>query len=328
MQQRLFIQPYPLNTAVLLLIFNRLETTKQVFEAIRKAKPPRIYIAADGPRPEISDEKEKVRKVRDHVLDKIDWNCKVKTLLREKNLGCKYAVSSAISWFFENEEMGIILEDDCLPSQSFFWFCEELLIRFKEDERVSIISGRNHLGSWEKGNYSYFFTTGSIWGWASWSRAWRHCDLELERFEDPVAMKTFDLFRCKVPLKANEIINGCKKVKKNEIDTWDYQWAYSRIINNSYGVIPVRNLISNIGFSEDATHTTRLSKKEPSIYEIEFPLIHNDQMYVDYEYLNKCSDKPFASKILGVMSKLIPDLIKKKMPKYIKDYINHLFLKT
>ena len=124
MQQRLFIQPYPLNTAVLLLIFNRLETTKQVFEAIRKAKPPRIYIAADGPRPGILDEKEKVRKVRDHVLDKIDWNCKVKTLLREKNLGCKYAVSSAISWFFENEEMGIILEDDCLPSQSFFGFAK------------------------------------------------------------------------------------------------------------------------------------------------------------------------------------------------------------
>ena len=117
-----FTPPQPLNTAVLFLVFNRLDTTKQVFEAIREAKPPRLYIAADGARETKAGEAEKVTAVRDFILKNIDWECDIKTLFREENLGCKYAVSGAIDWFFDNEEMGIILEDDCLPSQSFFGF--------------------------------------------------------------------------------------------------------------------------------------------------------------------------------------------------------------
>src|SRR6056297_619848 len=121
-------------TPVLFLIFNRLDTTKQVFEEIRKAKPKQLFIAADGPR--TKQEKEKTDAVRKYVLDNIGWKCSVKKLFRNKNLGCKYAVSGAIDWFFENVEQGIILEDDCLPSQSFFRFCEELLEKYKDDERV------------------------------------------------------------------------------------------------------------------------------------------------------------------------------------------------
>ncbi len=120
-----FKPPHPLNTAVLFLVFNRLDVTKQVFGAIKQAKPPRLYIAADGARETKDGEELKVEEVRDFILSNIDWECEVKTLFRENNFGCKYAVSGAIDWFFENEEMGIILEDDCLPSQSFFWFCEE-----------------------------------------------------------------------------------------------------------------------------------------------------------------------------------------------------------
>ena len=122
MKTRKFIPPHPLETAVLFLVFNRLDTTKQVFEAIRQAKPPRLYVAADGPRESKEGEKEKVKAVRKYVMDNIDWKCEVKTLFRDKNLGCKMAVSGAIDLFFENEEMGIILEDDCLPNQSFFGF--------------------------------------------------------------------------------------------------------------------------------------------------------------------------------------------------------------
>ena len=128
-----FKPPHQLNTAVLFLVFNRLKTTKQVFKAIRKAKPPRLYIAADGARIDQKDESKKVIEVREYISSNIDWECEVKTLFRERNHGCKLAVSEAIDWFFENEEMGIILEDDCLPSQSFFWFCEELLEKFKND---------------------------------------------------------------------------------------------------------------------------------------------------------------------------------------------------
>jgi hypothetical protein len=151
-----FIPPKPLNTAVLFLVFNRLDVTKQVFQAIRQAKPPRLYIAADGARKNKEGEAAKVIAVRDHVLESIDWDCEVKTLFREENLGCKYAVSGAIDWFFEQEEMGIILEDDCLPSQSFFWFCEELLLRYKGDMRVGHIAGYNHFPGRVTAS-SYFF---------------------------------------------------------------------------------------------------------------------------------------------------------------------------
>ena len=129
-----FVPPCPLNTAVLFLIFNRLDTTKRVFEAIRQAKPSKLYIAADGARNNKEGESEKVKAVRDFIINNIDWQCEIKTLFREKNPGGKYAVSSAITWFFENESMGIILEDDCLPIQSYFWYCEELLERYKEDK--------------------------------------------------------------------------------------------------------------------------------------------------------------------------------------------------
>ena len=153
-----FVPPHPLNTAVLFLIFNRLDTTKQVFEAIRQAKPPRLYIAADGARSSREGEAEKVQAVREYIIQNIDWECEVKTLFREQNLGCKYAVSGAIDWFFENEEMGIILEDDCLPSQSFFWFCEELLERYKDDMRVWHIGGSNFQNGIKRGDGDYYFS--------------------------------------------------------------------------------------------------------------------------------------------------------------------------
>ena len=135
-----FTPPHPLKTAVLFLVFNRPDTTKQVFEAICKAKPPMLYVAADGPMAEKAGEREKCERVR-RIATQVDWDCEVKTLFRKKNLGCRVGVSSAIDWFFENEKEGIILEDDCLPSQSFFWFCEELLERYRNDTRVMVISG-------------------------------------------------------------------------------------------------------------------------------------------------------------------------------------------
>ena len=131
-----FQPPKPLKTAILFLVFNRLDTTKKVFKAIRQAKPPRLYIAADGARANKKGECKNVQLVRDYIMQNVDWDCDVKTLFRDKNLGCKYAVGGAITWFFETEEQGIILEDDCLPSQSFFWYCEELLDRYKEDKSL------------------------------------------------------------------------------------------------------------------------------------------------------------------------------------------------
>src|SRR4030042_6453503 len=147
-----------LTTPVLFLIFNRPDTTEKVFDEIRKAKPKKLFVAADGPRQDKQGEKEKVGRARQIVIDGIDWDCEIKTLFRDKNLGCKVAVSSAINWFFENEEMGIILEDDCLPHQSFFRFCGELLEKYKDDERIMVISGENLLFGRKRTNYSYYFS--------------------------------------------------------------------------------------------------------------------------------------------------------------------------
>ena len=247
-----FVPPCPLSTAVLLVIFNRLDTTKQVFGAIRQAKPPRLYIAADGARESKDGEAEKVNAVRDYIMSNIDWECKVKTLFREQNLGCKYAVSDAIDWFFENEEMGIILEDDCLPSQSFFWFCEELLKRYKDDMRVGQISGDNFQKSIKRGDGDYYFSIyNHIWGWASWANRWKNYDVELNTISDSVFIEEV----IKEDNTRKYWINVFKKMKEKAIDTWDYQWTFTLWHNKQLTILPNLNLISNVGFGEDATHT-------------------------------------------------------------------------
>ena len=247
-----FVPPHPLKTPVLFLIFNRLDTTKQVFEAIRKAEPPRLYIASDGPRENKEGEKEKVETIRKYVLEHIDWDCEVKTLFRDKNLGCGKAVSQAITWFFENEEMGIILEDDCLPSQSFFWFCEELLERYKDDERIGHIGGCNFQKGIKRGNADYYFSIyNHVWGWASWANRWKEYDFNLEKFENDNFLNNIHQ-NYKAKKYWSKIF---KKMKNKEIDTWDYQWTFTMWKNNWLAITPNVNLISNIGFGGDATHT-------------------------------------------------------------------------
>jgi len=249
------VPPYPLSTAVLFLIFNRLDTTKQVFEAIRQAKPPRLYVAADGPRESKVGEAERVQAVRDYVIDNIDWDCEVKTLFREKNLGCKYAVSNAITWFFENEEQGIILEDDCLPSLSFFWFCEELLIKYRHDYRVMSVCGTN-IATEINIKSSYFFSRYALmWGWASWARAWKEYDLELISWRatnQEEFLKTLSLGGKEFFYTWNDLL---QRTCDGQIDTWDYQWIFSCWRNNGLTALPKKNLIRNLGFSIDATHT-------------------------------------------------------------------------
>lgn len=281
-----------LNTAVLLLTFNRLDTTTEVFQSIRKAKIPRLYIWSDGPRSEVNQEDVKVRKVRDYLISNIDWPCEVKTRFNETNLGCKKATTSSIDWFFENEEMGIILEDDCLPSQSFFWYCEEVLERFKNDHRVMQIAGMTYV---EKPNnaqdYSYHFCkVGGIWGWASWRRAWELYENEMESFSKAKEENLFD----------NLFINQNER-KKYMLDlfekhygtsaTWDFQWSYTKIVNNSINIMPSKNLIVNIGHGHDqATNTDSANNRYSNmkLKELSFPLKHPKFVAIDvsFDYLN------------------------------------------
>ncbi len=262
------------NIPVLFLIFNRFDTTKQVFEQIRSAKPTRLYIASDGPRIDNKEECKTVLEIRDWVIRNVTWNCKVNTLYRERNLGCGQAVSSAIDWFFENEEMGIILEDDCLPNTSFFQFCEINLIKYKYDNRISAITGDNFSNkSIVKGSY-FFSRFIFIWGWATWRRTWEYHREVLKNFESIINLPLKTLSISHSNADTFIIKNACKAFS-GEINTWDYQWILSNYLYHGLIITPKVNLVKNIGFDSDATHTTgKTNIMKVDTTELEFPLTH------------------------------------------------------
>lgn len=245
-----------METAILFIVFNRLDTVEKVFDRIKGAKPKRLYISADGARKDRENELQKCEEVRNFILSNIDWDCEVKTLFREENLGCKFALKTALDWFFENEEQGIILEDDCLASPDFFNYAETLLNKYKDDKRIMMISGDNFQNGkvWGDGSY-YFSKICHIWGWATWRRAWQLYDIEMKAFPEFVKEnKIQDVF----PHQSiqwywlknfNRVYNG------SITSTWDYQWAFAITLNNGLCIAPNVNLIQNIGFCENSTHT-------------------------------------------------------------------------
>lgn len=253
-----------LDTPLLLLVFNRLETTKKVFEQIQKAKPSRLYIASDGARKHIKNEDLKVNEIREYILENIDWDCDIKTKFHDHNLGCKYSVSSSISWFFKHEPKGIILEDDCFPSASFFDFCQKMLETYEDDKRIWHITGSNFHNGLSFGDGSYYFSNYSyVWGWATWADRWQNYDVEMSKYQElkknGLLNQLFDKkeFRFWLP-----IYEG---TSKGEIDTWDYQWTFTILMNNGLSIIPNNNMISNIGFGNDATHTFNKKSKFSNI---------------------------------------------------------------
>ena len=274
-----FIPPSPLKTAVLFLVFNRLDKTKLVFQSIRQAKPPRLYIAADGARSDKDGEHNKVEAVREYIIKNIDWDCKIKTLFRDKNLGCKYACSEAVTWFFENEERGIVLEDDTVPSQSFFWYCEELLLKYKDNDSIYMVSGDSFSSDHVSIKEDYAFCKYPLfWGWASWARVWKNYDAELEDW--PIQKSVLpDSISSYHPTRVfwRQIF---QKMYDREIDTWDYQFAYLMLKNEGKCIVPRVNLVTNIGFGADATHTVNDQSKNANIksYDINIPLNHSPKL--------------------------------------------------
>lgn len=264
-----------LKTPILFLIFNRLDATKEVFQAIRKAAPNKLYIASDGPRVNVPEDSLKVAAVREFVNSNIDWDCEVKTLFREKNLGCKLAVSGAINWFFDCEEQGIILEDDCLPSHSFFVFCEELLDKYKNNKEIAIISGNNfNLEKIGEADY-YFSKIPQIWGWATWKRTWEIYDLDMSDYNEFKSKKMISKIwqSKKIQFYWLHIFN---EVVRGKISTWDYQLTFSCFLNSKLSVCPNVNLVSNIGFDSGATNTILRNDEASDLKagEINFPLVH------------------------------------------------------
>ena len=250
--KKTIIEPFPV--PILFNVFNRPDQTKRVFKMIRKIQPKILYLKADGPREGVLSDYGKCREVR-NIIQQIDWDCELHTLFYETNLGCRVAMSAGIDWFFSQVDEGIILEDDCLPDITFFNFCRELLERYRYDERVMMISGDNFLFGRKKLPASYYFSRyGQIWGWATWRRAWAHYDVEMAAFPQ---FKKDGLISALIPnpREQRHWMYHFEETYEKRIDTWDYQWTLTLLTRHGLAATPAVNLISNIGFNSQATHT-------------------------------------------------------------------------
>lgn len=264
----------PLRAPVAFIIFNRPEVTARVFARIAKAKPTKLLVIADGPRSGRDGEVERCKATR-AIIERVDWKCEVLTNFSDVNLGCKNRVSSGLDWVFEQVSEAIILEDDCLPHPTFFRFCEELLEQYRDDERIGMISGDNFQFGKSRTKASYYFSRyNHIWGWASWKRAWQKYDRDLNLWPDTRNNNQFcTQFDNRTERKFWS--NIFDKTHRGKIDTWDYQWTHALWLNQMLTVLPDVNLVSNIGFGADATHTTKNSPIATMTAEpINFPLVH------------------------------------------------------
>jgi hypothetical protein len=240
----------PIRTPVAMLIFNRPDLTAQVFQAIRAARPPRLLVVADGPRNE--DERARTEAAR-AVID-VDWPCEVLRNYAEHNLGCKRRVASGLDWVFEQCEEAIVLEDDCLPTPSFFPFCDALLDRYRGDERIMCIGGMNLYPGGARSDESYYYCRyGATNGWASWRRAWRHVDVELAGWPE---FKRTGRLRDLVPTREERWFWTAlfDAQHRGEIGSWDFQWLFARLSQSGLMAAPVKNMVINLGFRADATH--------------------------------------------------------------------------
>ena len=270
------------NTPVALIIFNRPDTTEKAFDEIAKARPPKLFVIADGPRADNPEDIKKCAAVRE-IIERVNWECEVFKNYSDVNLGCGKRPATGISWVFEHVEEAIILEDDCVPHPTFFRFCEELLERFCDDERVMMIGGGTLQFGLNRALYSYYFSCiPSCWlGWATWRRAWQQYDME---------MKLWPLVRGTTWL--SDVLGDPRLVEQwrnifdkayagaGKVDYWDYQWNFTCFVQNSLIVLPYTNLASNIGFHEDATHSRSINNIRANLptTEMLFPLKHPPYM--------------------------------------------------
>lgn len=295
---------------ILFIFFNRLEVAQKTFERIREARPSRLYLAQDGFRKEKGEpEAKKIMQIRETILSMIDWDCEVKTLFRQSNVGCGMGVKSAIDWMFENEECGIILEDDCVVHHSFWSYMSELLSRYAADQRIGMIAGYNPLGK-AYSDASYTFSRyKACWGWATWRRAWKQMDIDMK-------WRASDVY--------DSVINNMggngkdryywtyrlKAIDHNYVSAWDWQWYFTLSSQNQLCVFPSCNLVDNIGFGEDATHTSLTgATKSTDTNAITFPLIHPDYI-VPNTHFDKCFYK-YNNTIYNSIIQRIPFSLKR-----------------
>lgn len=278
------MENYTLTTPVVFIVFNRLDCAQEVFEQIRKAQPQKLYIVSDGPRETHEGELQKVKSVRTYIESNVDWECNVQYNYAEKNMGSKYRIYSGLNWVFSQEEQAIILEDDCVPSQDFFRYCQELLQMYKEDKKVWMISGINVVRK-QSSKEPYFFSKfAGIWGWATWKRAWEQIDIELKTW--PQVKKNGGIKYAYDFFSYRSMLRVIKHQVEGKRDAWDIPWRYSIITNHGVGIMPRENLVSNIGCGRaDASNTTEevtidFSYGKP----MEFPLKKQEKIEADMQY--------------------------------------------
>ncbi len=289
------------NVPILLIVFKRVETTRAVLNEIRKLKPKQLFVASDGPRDEVVGEADKVNMVRE-LFKEIDWDCELKTLFREKNGVHNVSISSAITWFFEQVPEGIILEDDCLPHLSFFRYCEELLQKYRDDERIMLISGANFQQGIKRGTESYYFSQiSSTWGYATWRRSWKHYDIKMTSFpqfkEQNQIKNIFDDKKIQ-----KYWLNIFGKVYDGRVLAYDYPWVYAVWANGGLSICPNVNLISNIGFgngglSSDDENDKFANLVTNDIGEISHPRFMIRNKEAEEFYMNQYLLTPFLKKV-------------------------------
>ncbi len=294
-------------TPVLLLIHKRPDLTRRVFDAIREARPGELFVVADGPRQDRPGEAAACAAAR-RITEEVDWDCRVHRNYADTNMGCRDRVSSGITRVFEQVESAIILEDDCVPHPDFFPFCTELLRYHRDNERVMMITGTNVAGKWKADSQSYHFALyGSVWGWATWRRAWLHYDVNMSAWADPgVRAAVRELVASPTAYRRRRLLFD--KSMRGEIDTWDIQWNFAQLRRSAWAAVPSANLVSNIGFGAGAAHTGRPGaplSRLPS-FENPLPIRHPASPSLDREYdrLYLKATAPGAGKRRGLLGRL------------------------
>jgi hypothetical protein len=305
---------YRVQAPVATVLFNRPDKSRRVFEKIRAVKPAKIYLIADGPRPGNQRDAENCPKARS-VFEAVDWDCQVLKNFSEANIGCGQRIFTGFSWVFQREERAILLEDDCVPDESFFPFCDELLEKYEKDSRVMMIAGSNIKGTWDSGKSYHFAKFGCIHGWATWKRAWEKVDMNLKLWNDP---RTKELLKGKLGSWLFYFLgkNYDRLVDRGEnAPYWDYQFDFARFVNNGLAVVPSVNLVTNIGFGPESTNTKDEKSRAANIptSPLKFPMNHPSVIIEDRRY-----DKIVASVLFPKRPILILWRIKNEVVRVVK----------
>lgn len=311
------LEKWKIDVPVYMIFFNRPAVLKQVFAAVRHARPSKLFLACDGARDKRPDDIVNIRKCQ-KIVENIDWECEVHRNYSKENLGCGMRMYTGINWAFEYVDRLMILEDDCVPSQDFFPFCQELLERYKSDDRIFMINGMNHLGKYDATPNSYFFGPACCWGWATWKRAWKNMDFGLNFMEDKYSLKCIE---DKYPYYKNIVERGERHLavlrSGKKLSTWTFQSGMALALQSQMAIIPSVNLITNVGLTEDSGHAVnslrKVAKRQQAYFfapfvKMQFPLKHPKYVVEDFGYYEKVQKKfkaTFFSKMEGYIRRII-----------------------